>query len=285
LKPPAGERALDVRRLKARAVRLSVPKLDIPPFDAEVSLGSDGTLQRAVLSDGKLKLDLTPKDKAMQIALEARNWKAPLGPPVEFEDLTLEAVFEGQQAAINNVSGKIGFSPVKGSARASWNGSSIQVSGDFSVTNGDLSKLMPVFTRDFAAAGQLSANANFTLQGTTLENLFAEPKVEATFNIEKGTLNNVDLVRAVQSPSRDGVRGGRTSFNSLTGSMSAAGRTYSYRQLQLASGPMQASGNFDVAPNGDLSGRVSAELGSKTFTVARGTLAVVGNLKTPVLRQ
>jgi hypothetical protein len=108
--------------------------------------------------------------------------------------------------------------------------------------------------------------------------------VDATFNIEKGVLNNVDVVRAIQSPSRDGVRGGRTTFNSLTGSMQFAGKNYSFRQLQLASGPMQASGNVDVAANGDLSGRISAELGSKTFVVAKGTLNVTGNLKTPVLK-
>jgi len=42
---------------------------------------------------------------------------------------------------------------------------------------------------------------------------------------------------------------------------------------------------MDVGPNGELSGRISVELGSKTVIVARGNLAVTGNLKTPVLRQ
>jgi hypothetical protein len=41
----------------------------------------------------------------------------------------------------------------------------------------------------------------------------------------------------------------------------------------------------DVGPNGELSGRINAELGSRTVIVARGNLAVTGNLKTPVLRQ
>jgi hypothetical protein len=47
---------------------------------------------------------------------------------------------------------------------------------------------------------------------------------------------------------------------------------------------MQASGNVDVAASGDLSGRISAELGTKTMIVARGTLNVTGNLKTPILK-
>ena len=94
-----------------------------------------------------------------------------------------------------------------------------------------------------------------------------------------------DIVRAIQSPSRDGVRGGKTRFETLTGTLQLTpDKVYSYRRLQLGSGPMNAAGNVDVAANGDLSGRVSAELGSKTVVVARGNLAVTGNLKTPLLR-
>jgi hypothetical protein len=47
---------------------------------------------------------------------------------------------------------------------------------------------------------------------------------------------------------------------------------------------MNSSGNVDIAPNGDLSGRISTQLGSKTVVVARGNLVVTGNLKTPVLK-
>jgi cytoskeletal protein CcmA (bactofilin family) len=48
---------------------------------------------------------------------------------------------------------------------------------------------------------------------------------------------------------------------------------------------MNATGNVDIASNGDLSGRVNAELGSKTVVVARGSVNVTGDIKTPVLKQ
>jgi hypothetical protein len=143
---------------------------------------------------------------------------------------------------------------------------------------------MANFTRAFSATGTLTANATYLLQGTTLQNLFADPRVEANFNIEKGSINNVDIIRAIQAPSRDGVRGGKTGFNALAGSMRLANKSYAYRQLQLSSGPMNASGNVDVAPDGGLSGRISTQLGSKTVIVARGNLVVTGNLKSPVLK-
>ena len=92
------------------------------------------------------------------------------------------------------------------------------------------------------------------------------------------------MAKMYQSPSRDGVRGGKTLFTVLAGSMRAADRQYSFRQLNLNSGQMNANGNVDVTADGELSGRVTAELGSRSVVVARGTLTVAGNVKTPVLK-
>jgi hypothetical protein len=284
VKPASADQPVHVRRLKLKSVKLALRGLGLEPFDADVLFAADGAFQRAVLTDGKLRVELAPKDKAMRVALEARNWKAPLGPGVEFEDLTAEGVVEGQQAVFQTIDGKLGFAPLKATARGSWGAGAIRVEGEFNATKVDLSRAMAPFTRDFTATGTLNTNGTYALQSASLDSLFAEPRVEANFSIEGGTLNNVDVVRAIQSPSRDGVRGGNTRFNTLTGSVAVTGKAYSYRQLQLASGPMNAAGNVEVAPSGDLSGRVSAELGSKTFVVARGTLSVSGNIKSPLLR-
>jgi hypothetical protein len=283
--PQASTQVLSVRRIQMRTVRLAVKAIDVPVFNADITFGPDGTLQRAVLSDPKVRVELTPKDKAVRVALEARNWRLPVGPTVEFDDLTMEAVVGPQEATITAIDGRFGRGAVKGNARANWAGSAIRLEGDFSLTNGDLAMLLSEFTRDFTATGWLNANATYSVQSATLRNLFDDPKVEATFNIEKGSINNVDIVRAIQVPSRDGLRGGKTTFNSLAGSFVLANKRYTYRQLQLSSGPMNASGNVEVGQNGELSGRINAQLGSKSVIVARGNLSVVGNLKTPVLRQ
>jgi len=283
VRPQAGAQPLNVRRVQLIAAKVTVKNLDTPIFNGDITLGPDGALQRAVLSDSKSRFELTPRDGAMRVALEARGWRLPLGPTLEFDDLVMEAIVEPQQASVTAFTGKVGRATIKGSARASW-GSGVRVEGDLAVTNGELAQLMANFTRDFSATGTLTANITYALEGTNLQNLFADPRVEASFNVEKGSLNNIDIVRAIQSPSRDGVRGGKTGFNSLAGSMRLVNRGYSYRQLQLSSGPMIASGNVDVAPDGALSGRISTQLGSKTVIVARGNLVVTGNLKTPVLK-
>jgi uncharacterized protein involved in outer membrane biogenesis len=260
-----------------------IKALDVPPFDGEIVLAGNGAVERALLYDGKLRVSLTPKDKVLDAHIEARSWQPPAGPAIVFDDLAVAARFEAQQVSLNRIEGRIGRGEVKGAAKASW-ASGIQAEGDFSLTNGELAALMSMFTRDFTASGSVNVNATYALRGTTLENLFAEPRVEANFNIERGELNNVDIVRAVQASSRDGTRGGRTRFNNLSGSLQVSGKSYSFRQLRLGSGQMNATGNVNVAPNGDLSGRISAEVGTKTVVVARGNLAVGGNMKSPVLR-
>ena len=283
LRPQGGAQPLRVRRIQLKSVRLAVKDLNIPTFNGDITLRSDGALQRAVLSDSKARLEITPRDNALGMELEGSNWKPPLGPALEFEEIIAQAVVEPQKATVTSITARIGRATIKGSTRASW-GSGIRVEGDFAVTNGELVQLMANFTQNFVASGTLTANASYSLQGTALQNLFADPRVEASFNVVKGTINNVDIIRAIQSPSRDGVRGGKTGFNSLSGSMRLANGSYSYRQLQLASGPMIASGAVDVEPNGNLSGRVITQLGTKNVIVARGNLVVTGNLKTPVLK-
>jgi hypothetical protein len=285
IKAQAGVLPVDLRRIELRGVKLAVKEIEVPPFNGDITFGPDGALQRAVLSTGKVKVDLTPRDRGFRAVLEASDYRLPLGPAVEFNDLVMEGTIEPQQAAITAISGKVGLRGViKGSARASWGEGPIRVEGDFSVANGDLGPLLSDFTRDFTATGTLHANVTYAAQSQKLQSLFAQPAVEATFNIEKGVINNVDIVRAIQSPVREGLRGGKTGFNTLAGSMRLSNQSFAYRQLQLSSGPMRASGSVDIGSTGELSGRISAELGSKSVIVARGNLAVTGNLKTPVLK-
>jgi hypothetical protein len=113
--------------------------------------------------------------------------------------------------------------------------------------------------------------------------LFDAAQLEGSFTIAGGEFNNVDVTRALQAAKAAGMRGGKTRFENLAGTVQVSGNHYSYRQLQLSSGAMSASGNVDVT-DGNLSGRINAEIGSKGVVVARGGLSPSGTLRDPVLR-
>ncbi|MCW5605613.1 MAG: hypothetical protein KIT18_13815, partial [Burkholderiales bacterium] len=284
IRAPRDGQSLQLDRLRFSAVRAPAAMAGIiPQFNADIAFARNGALQKAVFSDGRIRVDAAPKDGAWQIDVSARSWAPPAGPALEFDDLTFSAVVQGRQAVVSGVEGRLGRGTVKGSAKANWE-KGIRLAGDFNLAGGDLGQLMPAYTRDFAASGNLAASGTYVLQGNALSTLFAEPRVEASFTIEKGVLNNVDIVRAIQSPSRDGYRGGRTPFNELVGTLQVDGQRWAYRQLRLSSGPMNATGSFDIGPDGGLSGRISAEVGTGPVIVARGSLNVDGNVKTPLLK-
>jgi hypothetical protein len=119
------------------------------------------------------------------------------------------------------------------------------------------------------------------MQADSASGLMARPLVQGTFAMTRGELGGMDLARAVQLPGTP--VGGRTAFDELKGSVQIDGNRYSYRNMQLTSGPLEATGTIDVAPGGQLSGRVDAQISSRASVVARTSFAVRGTVKDPQL--
>ncbi len=284
--PQAGMQRLQINRVKLSAVTLALRGVELPAFDATVMLDKDGGLQKALLRDSRVSVELVPiKDQGLlQANFSAKSWRLPVGPGMEFSDLSGTAAISRQQVAVTNIDGRVYNGALKGAVTVNWPGA-LHAEGDFSLKGADVGQVLSAFTREFIASGVLDASAKFTTQGQAPADLFAAPRVTATFTLQKGVLNNVDLVRAIQSPSRTGLRGGKTQFNEITGEAQVAGNRIAYRNLRLASGPLNAAGAVDVSPAADLSGRISVQVGSQTVTVARGTLNLGGNLKGPLLSQ
>ena len=130
---------------------------------------------------------------------------------------------------------------------AKWDGP-LTVEGELRTENVRLQEVMPAFTSLFLAAGLLQVNGRYALRSDTLDGLFVAPRIDATFSIARGELKDIDLVRTIQASSGTAFRGGRTPFDELTGTVQIAGGRYSYRQLQLTSGPLTASGAVDIGP-------------------------------------
>ncbi len=275
--------ALQISQLRLTAVKVNGLPIDVPQFEALINFSRSGALQKMRLSDGKMTVNATPKDNGLALAISAGEWQPPVGPALNFSDLSVTAQVDQQQMTVSAFEGRIGGGRVKGALKATWAGAII-VEGEFNLENSRLQELMPAFTRDFSANGALTANGSYALQGKTLKTLFDASVAEASFTISTGELINIDVVRAIQAPTASGTRGGKTRFDTLSGALSISGGRYNYKQLQLASGPLNASGAIAIGDGGALSGRISAELGSKGLLVARGNLSVTGAVRDPMLR-
>ncbi len=277
---PANSR-LQVTRVKITGIKLALHGgIEMPNLDAVVTLGKGGGWQKLSVRDGKANLEFIPlKEKGQYRAtFSARAWTPPVGPKVEFADLAATASITGDQMVITGIEGRVFEGALKGAVTVQWK-TNLTAEGDLSLKGADLTSALAGFTRDFNASGILETAFKFSAQGQTPSELFAAPRVNGNFTLQKGVLNNIDLVRGIQSTSRSGLRGGKTPYTEIAGDVQSAAGRISYRNLRLTAGPLNATGVLDVLPNSELTGRLNVQLGTQSISIARGTLNIGGDMK------
>ena len=284
--PRSGDTQINFRLIRFNGVKTTVGGIELPPFDGTVTLAANGAFQKAQIQHAKLSLEILPLKDAggIRVNFTGKGLEPSLGPGLEYAFLSGTAVVDQQKAAFSNVEARVANGNLTTTFTLSW-GDKFRAQGDLSYKGGDIGVLLPAFTREFQSSGTLDLEGKFSSQGATLDELFSAPTMNSTLTATRGSLNNLDLVRAIQSPSRSAQRGGRTPYNEITGEAQAAGGRIALRNLKLSSGPMNGTGAVDVAPGGELSGRLNLVLGSQAVTIAKGSLNVSGSLKDPQLSQ
>lgn len=273
---------LRVGHLKLSNVRLNTPGAPVEGIGGEVTFAPDGTVKQALLRNGNLKLEIVPRASSLRIVLNARDWRLPLSVPVAVSELTLDGIAEGQRFTATQLNARIGGGSLTGSLAAKWEGP-IVVAGQFQLTGTRLEEITPHDTPDIAVKGVLAIDARYTTQADSAAELLSAGVLEGRFDIARGELSSVDLVRAIQSARSNWTRGGRTTFDALRGTVHVTGVTSRYRDLQLVSGPLEASGHVDVMAGGHLRGRIHAQMRARGSVFARTPLTISGTLKEPRL--
>ena len=285
LEAAVADKNLQIDRIVIKAIKLESHTAKVPPFDADLQLSPEGAIQKALLTsiDGKLNVELVPHDDQVDIALSAaKGWVPPIGPQIEFTDLAVKAVATRNQIRVEKFESLLYGGAAKGSANIVWGGP-WSLDGEVGTERIGLQELMETFTREAKSTGQLQSRLRYSMSSQTLPTLFDSPKVDGSFDIKKGDLDGVDLVRALQSGGRGVTQGGATRFEEISGSLALAGGRYQYRNMKLSSGLLSAAGAFDVSPGKDVSGRISVELRSQAAQI-KGNYVVDGDLKAIVLK-
>ena len=285
LEAAVADKRLEIGRMVIKSIKVESHTVKLPPFDANLQLSPEGAIERAVLvsTDGKLNVELTPHDNQVDIALSAsKGWVPPIGPKIEFTDLTVKAVATHNQVRVEKFESLLYGGAAKGSALIVWGGP-WSLDGEVETQRIGIQGLMEVFTRDAKSTGQLEAKLRYSMSSQGLTTLFDSPKIDGSFDIKKGDLDGVDLVRALQSGGRGVTQGGATRFEEISGTVALNNARYQYRNMKLSSGLLSAAGAFDVSPNKDVSGRISVELRSQAAQI-KGNYVVDGDLKAIALR-
>jgi hypothetical protein len=279
------DKNIQISRIVVKSVKLESSTVNLSPFEADLSLSPDGVIQKAVLAtnDGKLNVELVPRDDQIDIVLNAaKGWVPPVGPQIEFTDLTAHAVAAHNLIRVETFEALLYGGAAKGSAVISWGGT-WSVDGEVATERIAMQDLMAVFTRDAKSTGQLESRLRYTMSSPGLATLFDSPKIDGSFDIKKGDVDGVDLVRALQSGGRGITQGGATRFEEISGILGLANGRYQFRNIKLSSGLLTANGAFDISANKAVNGRITVELRSQAAQI-RGNFIVDGDLKAIVLK-
>jgi len=256
---------LATRSLVATQVRLDLPGVVVPVFDAQLDIGGDGNWQRIETTDAEsgLRIQLSAGD-SMQVAIKLDKAALPLFRTPVFDDLTATGMLDRHGLRIGKFEGFSHGGTFTGSAALPW-GSGASLAGTVSISTLDMAQVLP----GLVETGRLAWEGSFSLPLGDK----ALPQLAGTFSIDKATLNGIDFGRWLR-----GESGGQTQFDTLTGTIRQQGGRTRLSQLSGDAGRLAVRGGADIDEKGDASGRFSIELGGERH---RGTAVLRGPARVP----
>jgi hypothetical protein len=272
--------------VKSIALRGLAPELhtfQLPSLNVDIALDRDGQVisARVETTNGNLYATILPGDSRTNVTIGASDWTLPFGTPIEISDFVATGSVTGSVLNLSEWDASLYGGQVKGTAQISWT-SGWRASSQFEFARVVTDELLAVFTKTAKVSGIASGKVGFSASSGSLHTLLDRPSLQASFLVQKGTLDGVDLVRALQV-GRAGSQGGSTKFQELSGNVTIANRRFSYRNVYLNAGILSAKGDFDIASKQAVSGRVTVALRSSAQRL-NSSLNVTGSLKGVLLR-
>jgi hypothetical protein len=271
--------------VSVRGARVALRGMEPLGVNADLSFGPDGSLVKArlALADGSLTADIVPQAEGASLSLRGSRFTPPIGPGYVFENLELTATVTATEVRDVQAEGSLFGGKFKANGQARY-ASGIVAEGRFYIDNLNLEPLVGLFAQGVSVSGTGDLKGTFSLRSENLESLFEQARVDFTFTGNRGAIENVDLMRAAQSAGREGVRGGRTRYSTMSGVVAVSGNRASFQQFRIGSDSMSAAGDFEIQPRGELAGRLGIQVGPRGTVVAQGNAAVSGDVRNPVLR-
>lgn len=270
-------------RIFLKGSSIKIPNLELSPINGDIKLSPSGELRNATLvtDDHKLMIKITPNNQTYEIDLVAKAWQPPLGFPVIFDQLSAKAEADSNQISFSQIEGTLYGGTIKAQMTVNW-ANAWNVSGNFELSRVNLQEIIPKFSSDITLKGKLNANANFSLQAVDFAKLVDAPVINASFVAHNGSINGIDLVRAMQTNGKANALSGSTRFDKFSGKMLLKDGHYQYRQLTLKEGQFLANGEADIFEN-RLSGNINIELTTKSRQL-RSRLGLSGQLRSPMVK-
>ena len=278
LQDKGGRRSLGVQRVSAKGLKLDIPELNLPALEVSASLSSDGALQSVAFSNAerRLSVKLQPQGGRAGIEISADSFPLPTGADLALSEFFAKGTVTRGELALSEAEARAFGGRVLGNARIRWS-SGWSMEGEFVVRQMEAGKI----AAPLLAGGTLEGKGVYSMKGLLPERMILNAQLEGNFTIQKGSITNVDMTRLLQG---SGSGGGTTLFSEMSGGVSADANRLLVRQIRMAAGLLNGTGQVEMDPQKNLSGRMQIELRAQSVQ-ARATLTVTGTLQNPQFRR
>jgi hypothetical protein len=269
--------SLGVQRIAVKGLKLDIAELNLPALEVNASLSSDGALQSVAFfnAERRLSVKLQPKGERAGIEISADSFPLPIGADLALSEFLAKGTVTKGELALSEAEGRAFGGRLFGNLRLKWsNGWSME--GEFAVRQMDAGKI----AAPLLAGGTLEGKGVYSMKGLLPERMILNAQLEGNFTIQKGAITNVDMTRVLQGASS----GGTTLFSEMSGGVSADSNRLLVRQIRMAAGLLNATGQVEMDPEKNLSGRMQVELRAQSVQ-ARATLTLAGTLQNPQFRR
>jgi hypothetical protein len=260
-----------------------VRTFSIPTMNAELTFARDGSVSSALVesTDGKLSVDVSRVGGDTAVAITASNWMPPVGAPVELAEFSGKGTLLGSTLTLNQWDATAYGGELKGTAQLSWS-PRWRLTSQLEFVRIETEEMLAAFSDTAKVTGLASGKGRIVSEAGNVDTLLDRPSLSADFLVKKGTLDGVDLVRALQA-GRSGTQGGSTRFEEIQGKVTVANGQFSYRNVGLNAGILTAQSDFNIAGKQEVSGRVRVDLRSTAQRLS-ANLNISGTLKGILLR-
>src|SRR5882762_4177983 len=270
--------SLGVQRISAKGLKLDIPELNLPPLEVNAILSSDGALQSVAIlnAERRLSVKLQPQGERAGIEISADTFPLPIGVDLTLSEFLAKGTVTKGELALSEAEARAFGGRLLGNVRLRWsNGWSME--GEFAVRQMDAGKI----AAPLLAGGTLQGKGVYSMKGLLPERMILNAQLDGNFTIQKGSITNVDMTRLLQGSSSGG---GTTLFSEMSGVVSADANRLLVRQIRMAAGLLNATGQVEMDPQKNLSGRMQIELRAESVQ-ARAMLTVSGTLQNPQFRR
>lgn len=257
-----------VEQINIKNLMLTIRDLTLEPFDGKVALTETGALAaiELVSSNNALSVVIKPQNSEYEIVLKAANWVLPFNQKIVFGALNAKGVSSADQIKFSQIEGEIYGGKLTGQANIGWPDSGGQWSGagDYKLENAYAEQLLSAFGSAVTIDGKLTLSGSFSSRASDANQLAGASLFSANFDVRQGSIEGIELARAVLTRGGQSLAGDTTNFDKLTGSVKVNKGQYQFGKLLLSSPQLNASGYLNIAANQDVSGRVNADIAAQS---------------------